>query len=569
MTGYLIAEEGPLAGLVVSLEEGPEKRTSWSFGRDPDEAMILLEDPMVSRKHAIIRKTAEGFFLENLSTVNPVTQNGKIITDTVLLKEGDILHIGNTFFRFTERPDEEKNIQADTPEDLAAIQFAPSVEGTRWLLKVVAGPNVGAEFHMRPNSTYLLGKDPTLCDLVFQDLSVSRQHAKLTVNQDDEVTIEDLGSRNGVLVNGSLISDIHPLASQDVISLGTTNLLIIDTSLARETIVAQAPILSTAEEEEIQEPIIEVKKPPEDWRNLVIAKRHLVLAGVGGFCLLFALVAIFALFKTQPLTTQPHHETETVKKTLTPYAGVQFSFTEGAGNLFLVGHVITPIEKQELLYHINNLQFITNIEDNIVIDEYVWQNINALLSTQPAWQGVTVYSTIPGRFVLRGYLQTMEELAALSDYINMNFPYMDRLDNQVVVENTLSMQIQGVLMEKGFGGVSFQLSNGELVLSGMVDSNHSHSLNDVVSQFKALPGIRLVNNLVVVTTRDTSRVDLSANYQITGYSKKDAESFYVVINGRIFSVGDTLDGMEITQIQPSTVLLEKDGLKFKINYNLQ
>ena len=99
MAGYLIAEEGPLAGLIVRLEEGEE----WILGRDPDEVSIVLEDPMVSRKHVICRLTAEGYILENLSSVNPVTQNGKVITEPVLLREADILQIGSTFFRFTEQ----------------------------------------------------------------------------------------------------------------------------------------------------------------------------------------------------------------------------------------------------------------------------------------------------------------------------------------------------------------------------------------------------------------------------------------------------------------------------------
>jgi hypothetical protein len=44
---------------------------------------------------------------------------------------------------------------------------------------------------------------------------------------------------------------------------------------------------------------------------------------------------------------------------------------------------------------------------------------------------------------------------------------------------------------------------------------------------------------------------------------------FVVINGRILSLGENLDGMTITNIMPTMVLLEKDGLKFRINYNLQ
>src|SRR3989338_2965570 len=74
MAPFLIGEEGPLSGLTVSFEEGDE----WVIGRDPDLARVVLEDPMVSRKHACVRRTDLGYLLDNYSTVNPVTQNGKV-----------------------------------------------------------------------------------------------------------------------------------------------------------------------------------------------------------------------------------------------------------------------------------------------------------------------------------------------------------------------------------------------------------------------------------------------------------------------------------------------------------
>jgi hypothetical protein len=151
----------------------------------------------------------------------------------------------------------------------------------------------------------------------------------------------------------------------------------------------------------------------------------------------------------------------------------------------------------------------------------------------------------------------------------MNFPYLDRLENQVVVESDLQTQVQSLLVAKGFNGVSFQLSNGELVLSGRVDGTKSSSFNSMVEQCKNLRGIRLVKNFVVYTTADSSRVDVSAKYQVSGYSRKDDKNMFVVINGKILSVGDTIDGMSITHILSNMVLLEKDGIKFRINYNLQ
>lgn len=579
MTGYLIAEEGPLAGLIVRLEEGEE----WILGRDPDEVSIVLEDPMVSRKHVICRLTAEGYILENLSSVNPATQNGKVITEPVLLREGDILQIGSTFFRFSEKTphlEEELYAEISSPpeiaeekEDLSSVAVE-SLDEARWLLKVISGPNSGAEFAVHRGSTYILGKDPNLCDIVFQDLSVSRQHARLVVDEENRVFIEDLGSRNGVLINGELISDKRLLSSQDLIALGTTSFLMIDREQILETIISPpttAPI--KAEEEEIP---TAVTTPPEkisvekrDWKEMVIPKKHLIVAGLFALALIAGFASMMALFRTQPVTIVLPDESEEIRKAIADFGSVQFSFNPTNGKVFLVGHVLTSVEKQELLYKIQNLPFVRSIEDNVVIDELVWENINALLMTNPHWVGVSLYSPSPGKFVLRGYLETLDQAQALSDYMTLNFPYLDRLENQVVVETNLQTQIQSMLIAKGFSGVTFQLSNGEVVLAGRVDQKQSGAFSETVDQLKILKGVRSVKNFVILTTADTSRIDISSQYQVSGYSKKDDKNMFVVINGKILSVGETIDGMTITGILPTMILLEKDGLKFRINYNLQ
>jgi type III secretion system YscD/HrpQ family protein len=578
MAGYLIAEEGPLAGLIIRFEEGDE----WILGRDPEEVSIILEDSMVSRKHVICHLTAEGYVLENLSSVNPATQNGKVITEAVLLREGDILQIGSTFFRFTEQTPvvaEETPDEVEPPAPLEETQQLSSVSiesGTdaRWMLKVISGPNAGAEFGMLRASSYILGKDPNLCDIVFQDLSVSRQHARINVNDDNRVVIEDLGSRNGVLINGELIGERKELTSQDLVALGTTSFLLIDREQIHETIIsppAVAPmkieeeIPATAEEIAVQQAAVEKR----DWKETIIPTRMLILSGVLAVAVIGGFASMLALFKTETVTLDVKDPNDEIKMALHGFDDVQFSFNPANGKLFLVGHVLTTVDKQELQYKMNNLSFVASIDDNVIVDEYVWQNMNGLLQTNSNWQGVSIYSTSPGRFVIKGYLQTNEQAQALADYINLNFPYLDRMENQVVVESNLQAQVQGMLIEKGFSGVSFQLNNGELVLSGRVDQKQTSQFTGTVEGFKALNGIRTVKNFVAYTTANTSRVDISQQYQVSGYSKKDNENMFIVINGRILSLGDNLDGMLITNILPNMVLLEKDGIKFRINYNLQ
>ena len=451
MAGYLIAEEGPVSGLVVRFEEGEE----WVLGRDPTEVDIVLEDPMVSRRHAICRFTSEGYLLENLSAVNPATQNGKIISEPVLLHEGDIVQIGNTFFRFTEEvPQEEAPRLEEGAEEAPSLAISSMPTG-RWLLKVTVGPNAGAEFTMQKGVTYTIGKDPSSCDILFQDVSVSRQHTRIIVDENDNIFIEDLGSRNGTVVNGDLITERKELQSQDWVSLGTTTFMIIDREKEHVTVIS-APAVQTKKKPGEAEAAV-----PRDWKEMTISKRHLVFALVLGLIVIVSFVAMTSLFESQPVVAIGKKESSHIEEIVKNYPDIQFSYNEGSGKLFLLGHVLTSVEKQELMYQIHGLPFLTNVEDNVVIDEYVWQNMNALLMTNSDWLGISISSPQPGKFVVRGYLQTVEEAQALSDYLNVNFPYLDKLDNQVVVESNLMTQVESELLEMGFNNVTYQLTSGE------------------------------------------------------------------------------------------------------------
>ncbi len=580
MSGYLIAEEGPLAGMTISFEEGEEDK-EWSLGRDPETSDVLLEDPMVSRKHALVRSTAEGFIFENLSMVNPATQNGMVVADPVLLKEGDIIQIGSTFFNFTEQApeksapstsiheplSEEAPKEGGPPAEMSSeLHFGPSPD-TRWLLKVISGPNAGAEFAMTKSSTYLIGKDPNICDIVFQDLSVSRQHARLIVDEEENAFVEDLGSRNGVIVNGELIGEKTLLSTQDLVALGTTTFLVIDRLEARETIISPPTAIPTAP---IKKTAAAAKgKETRDWKELIIPKKHLVMAGVFGAVLFASVFGMLSLFKTEPIVMVKVDENEKIQEIVSQFPGVQFSFNEPSGKLFLIGHVTTTVRHQELTYGLKELRFISSMEDNVIVDELVWQNMNALLSTNPEWIGVSMYSPEPGKFILRGYIQTLEEAVALSDYVNLNFNYLDRLENQVVVEKNLQIEIESQLVEMGLRAVTFDLINGDLVLAGRIEKEQNKSFQSLVSELRKVRGIREVKNYVVVSTGDASRIDLSKNFRVTGYSKRDEMDFYVVINGKILGQGDLLEGMLITKIQPKMVFLEKQGQKFRIDYNIQ
>jgi hypothetical protein len=70
-----------------------------------------------------------------------------------------------------------------------------------------------------PLGVTLIGRDPD-CHVTLDDPLVSRKHARILVST-DRVVVEDLGSRNGVLLNGVSIRKPTPLRNADRMYVGT------------------------------------------------------------------------------------------------------------------------------------------------------------------------------------------------------------------------------------------------------------------------------------------------------------------------------------------------------------
>lgn len=87
------------------------------------------------------------------------------------------------------------------------------------------GLKVGREIIRLDKQVMIIGRAET-CDIVLTSALASRQHARLFVSA-DSVSIEDMGSRNGVLVNGSPIESIKKLAHGDTVILGDEHLTVV------------------------------------------------------------------------------------------------------------------------------------------------------------------------------------------------------------------------------------------------------------------------------------------------------------------------------------------------------
>lgn len=630
MVAKLVAIEGPEKGLELILEKGE----SWIIGRDPKECDFILDDPKVSRKHAQISLKEGEYFIKNSSRTNPVQIDGEPLKGEEKLSFNQSLKIGETQFRFSEIKKSKGSSSNDYDQlfedvDEPGINIAPSDEeprikreeddhydtifqdigdedtygdlsesytgSERFVLKVLAGPNTGAEFSMQKGRSYIIGTDVTGADIIFNDLSVSRHHARISVTEEEEMIIEDLDSRNGVVVDDNLIKGQKVVTPKNMVTLGTTTFIVIDREAGEKTIITKLPkIEQEIVEEKTVEPLEEevaLKKSP--FKGMVTESTFIITGVLIAAILLLGTGAIF-LFKTSPVERVTKDYTKNIQSVLgQDFPDVKFTFNPGVGNLFIVGHVLTTTDKDELMYKLNNLGYISQIQDNIVVDEYVSQEMNLILSRNPYWQGINLHAPKPGQFVLSGYLPSRTANADLSDYMNVQFPYVDRLTNYVVVEEDLFQDIISKLHNYGFYNVKVELVNGDVTLSGYVSQSFDVAFNKAIHDLSRIMGVRKVNDYVVLVgpstcdnktksklgkclTTDPSVINLTdftaeltpitGNYTITGYAERKNQGRAVEIGGKILTVGDRLDGMEIIAFIEDYVFLEKNGLKYKIKY---
>lgn len=103
---------------------------------------------------------------------------------------------------------------APTPPVAAPLKVA----GKSIAVEIVAGPQQGARLTVAVPCR--IGRKE--CDLVINDPLVSRRHAQIVL-VDGKYIIEDLGSTNGTLVNGSATKRAV-LTAADVVSIGETRL---------------------------------------------------------------------------------------------------------------------------------------------------------------------------------------------------------------------------------------------------------------------------------------------------------------------------------------------------------
>ncbi|HEY7613151.1 MAG TPA: FHA domain-containing protein [Gemmatimonadales bacterium] len=232
---------GPSGGRIVCLTDGREysvKSEPLSFGRDAASDVVVTGGD-VSRRHAEIQVTPEGYVLEDLS-VNGTYVNGRRVSRRHVLARADVIRIGTDEFRFysdTAAPHSVSGPRPMPPEGPlhtptgASARLSDTMHGVPLPLPPrdtpPAGPPALPLASLLVRSGALRGRRLPVTvasvnigradynDLVIADPSVSTTHARLQ-RKDDVWVLTDLGSTNGTYVEG------EPVTGDTALTPGTT-----------------------------------------------------------------------------------------------------------------------------------------------------------------------------------------------------------------------------------------------------------------------------------------------------------------------------------------------------------
>jgi pSer/pThr/pTyr-binding forkhead associated (FHA) protein len=91
------------------------------------------------------------------------------------------------------------------------------------VLKVLEGAKQGAKIAVK-KAEFIIGRSQS-CHLSAGSSAISRQHCAI-LRDENRVTVKDLGSRNGTLINGHKISEETELVSGDELSVGPLKFLV-------------------------------------------------------------------------------------------------------------------------------------------------------------------------------------------------------------------------------------------------------------------------------------------------------------------------------------------------------
>lgn len=171
------------------------------IGRSNEEGQLPIDHPSLSRKHLSLTANEQGVFAEDMGSTNGSYLNGNRLStgQLFLLSKKDSLSL--------------------TPDNAVIVQLVGA--NSRSSSKSNSSEkekSMDISSILEAKKEVLIGRS-TECDLVLDDVMVSRKHARIS-QKDGKNWIEDLNSSNGVFVNGKKIAAKQVLSGKDQILIG-------------------------------------------------------------------------------------------------------------------------------------------------------------------------------------------------------------------------------------------------------------------------------------------------------------------------------------------------------------
>jgi len=160
--GYLVFDSGPSRGLRVALAfAAPSSRVT--LGRK-DGNDVVIDDPMVSREHAVIeRRRDDSLVVRDLGSTNPVQLNERPVTEAALV-DGDRLLFGSTTLVFSRSGELPPPVVSVRDSAVTFVQNEPKSPGKSVELALDASSELG-QSHTGGGLRSLLRDHKRLADL--------------------------------------------------------------------------------------------------------------------------------------------------------------------------------------------------------------------------------------------------------------------------------------------------------------------------------------------------------------------------------------------------------------------
>jgi uncharacterized membrane protein YdfJ with MMPL/SSD domain len=269
---------GPLSGRAFAVDR------ELVVGREG--ADLTIDDPELSRRHAVVRPVDGGIEIEDLGSTNGTFVNGSRVDGKRTVPAGGSIQLGSSELSVELEPAAEE--AAEPASAAAPASAAPASPGSgpspgsgRAMLRIVTGTTPGA---MIPIGTepFVVGRGESGSGMLDGDPELSRRHAQIS-KVDGRVVVEDLGSTNGTFVNGNRISAPTVLNPGDSLYLGTTALQLLDFAPGEITRIGRASASTIGKVRAAQQTLL------DRLANLCYRRPKRLLAATG----IFFVIAVF------------------------------------------------------------------------------------------------------------------------------------------------------------------------------------------------------------------------------------------------------------------------------------